>query len=526
MGLILYNYIRMLSLHLIILSLVTLAFGKTDNRYYPCVSNDIEFSPEVKSYWEKEDSGKKIELQKRSNNTVFEYDNEKVYGVNLGGWLVTEPYITPSLYENALSDGETDDDIPVDEYHYCKKLGTKECESRLQDHWATFINETDFKQIKNWGFNTVRLPIGYWAFAHRKQDPFCFGQEEYLQKTIEWCRKYGLHVWVDLHGMPGSQNGFDNSGLRGDANWLNVTSNFELGNEVLYYIQDRYGKEEFNDVISGIENVNEPIGPKISMRKLKKFDKNSYSQQRATGSDNYFIYHDAFMSTGYWDDIFENGASITGHTNFTYNNYTSSPSFKNLTDNQQSTYYNGTIYNSVLDHHRYEVFSVGSLSLNLTGHISSLESFTSGVMNESAPVKIIGEWAAALTDCAKWLNGVGTESRYEGKFSSDTVIGKCTYSNDYSKMSTQNKTDTRKLVEAQLDLFNKTNGFIFWCYKTENAIEFDLSKLIEHDLFPQPLSERKYPNVLKSSASVITIRMNKLLTLEVALGVLVVLLTM
>ncbi len=519
----------MLPIQLYVLTLVPiLAYAKTDhsNQYYPLISNNIELSPEVNSYWEKRDLSEKDTVNENNNSAVFDYAKEKVYGVNLGGWLVTEPYITPSLYENTLSEGETDDDIPVDEYHYCQKLGTDECKSRLQDHWDTFINETDFKQIKNWGFNTVRLPIGYWAFAHRKQDPFCFGQEEYLQRAIEWCRKYGLHVWVDLHGMPGSQNGFDNSGLRGDANWLNVTTNYELGNEVLYYMQDRYGKGEFNDVISGIENVNEPIGPKLSMRNLKRFDIDAYSQQRATGSNNYFIYHDAFMSTGYWDDIFENGASVIGHTNFTYSNYTSSPSFNNLTGNHQSTYYNGTIYNTVLDHHRYEVFSVGALSLNITGHISSLESFTSGIMNETAQFKIVGEWAAALTDCAKWLNGVGTESRYEGKFSSDTEIGKCTYSNDYSKMSSQNKTDTRKLVEAQLDLFNKTNGFIFWCYKTENAIEFDLSKLIEHNLFPQPLTDRKYPNVLKSAASTLTAKVGNLMEVEVIVGAIVILLTM
>ena len=26
--------------------------------------------------------------------------NEKIHGVNLGGWLVLEPYITPSLFED------------------------------------------------------------------------------------------------------------------------------------------------------------------------------------------------------------------------------------------------------------------------------------------------------------------------------------------------------------------------------------------------------------------------------------------
>ena len=29
----------------------------------------------------------------------WDYDNDKIRGVNLGGWFVLEPYITPSLFD-------------------------------------------------------------------------------------------------------------------------------------------------------------------------------------------------------------------------------------------------------------------------------------------------------------------------------------------------------------------------------------------------------------------------------------------
>ena len=29
-----------------------------------------------------------------------------------------------------------------------------------------------------------------------------------------------MRVMMDLHGAPGSQNGFDNSGRRGEVNWV------------------------------------------------------------------------------------------------------------------------------------------------------------------------------------------------------------------------------------------------------------------------------------------------------------------
>lgn len=84
----------------------------------------------------------------------------------------------------------------------------------LQTHWNTWITESDFKAIAAAGLNHVRLPIGYWAFEVGPGEPYIQGQLSYLQKAITWADNYGLKVIFDLHGAPGSQNGFDNSGER------------------------------------------------------------------------------------------------------------------------------------------------------------------------------------------------------------------------------------------------------------------------------------------------------------------------
>ncbi len=41
----------------------------------------------------------------------------------------------------------------------------------------------------------------------------------YVKRFLSWCEEVGLKVLIDLHGAPGSQNGFDNSGKRGDVEW-------------------------------------------------------------------------------------------------------------------------------------------------------------------------------------------------------------------------------------------------------------------------------------------------------------------
>jgi aryl-phospho-beta-D-glucosidase BglC (GH1 family) len=58
------------------------------------------------------------------------------------------------------------------------------------------------------------LPIGYWAWDVSGGEPYIQGQLAYLNKAVTWAQKYNLKVIVDLHGVPGSQNGFDNSGQR------------------------------------------------------------------------------------------------------------------------------------------------------------------------------------------------------------------------------------------------------------------------------------------------------------------------
>ena len=56
--------------------------------------------------------------------------------------------------------------------------------------------------------NHVRIPIGYWAFEVGSGEPYISGQLPYLQNAVGWARNHGLKVIIDIHGAPGSQNGW------------------------------------------------------------------------------------------------------------------------------------------------------------------------------------------------------------------------------------------------------------------------------------------------------------------------------
>ncbi|MGZ8190099.1 MAG: hypothetical protein ACXWTS_02595 [Methylococcaceae bacterium] len=80
---------------------------------------------------------------------------KKLRGVNLGGWLVLEKWITPSVFEGLQAKDETS---------YCVELGS-EAQVRLKQHWDTFITREDFAWLAKTGINAVRLPVGHWLLV-------------------------------------------------------------------------------------------------------------------------------------------------------------------------------------------------------------------------------------------------------------------------------------------------------------------------------------------------------------------------
>ena len=62
------------------------------------------------------------------------------------------------------------------------------------------------------GLNWIRLPIPYWAVdtwdTPSVQEPFLAKVSwKYILRIFRWARKYGIRVNLDLHAVPGSQNG-------------------------------------------------------------------------------------------------------------------------------------------------------------------------------------------------------------------------------------------------------------------------------------------------------------------------------
>jgi len=197
-------------------------------------------------------------------------------GVNLGGWLVLERWMTPSLFKGTDA---------ADEYSFMQTPGARE---KLRDHQKNFIREADFKWLHDRGVQAVRIPVGYWIFEGDAPYASAIGR---LDWAFRMAQKYDIEVLVCLHGAPGSQNGRDHSGRAGNALWYKKASYRALTIDTLEKLALRYRDQP---KFWGIELLNEPrVG--LFQFTLRRFYHESY--RRLAGilrPSTRIVFHDAF----------------------------------------------------------------------------------------------------------------------------------------------------------------------------------------------------------------------------------------
>lgn len=260
-------------------------------------------------------------------NKPFPYGTRPIRGVNIGGWLSIEPFITPSMFQKWPAK-----DKIIDEYTLSKKLGSS-ATSTIEKHYAGFITESDIKEIRDAGLDHVRIPYGYWAVTTYDGDPYVPKIAwRYLLRAIEWCRKYGLRVKLDLHGLPGSQNGWNHSGQQGSINWL-VGSDGDANRKRSLDIHDQLSKffaqDRYKNVVTVYGLANEPLMLSLPVEKVLDWTDEAAKLVRGNGITATLVLHDGFLNLAKWDNM-----------------------FKSRPDNMY------------LDTHQYTTFNTGEIALN------------------------------------------------------------------------------------------------------------------------------------------------------------------
>ena len=83
--------------------------------------------------------------------------------------------------------------------HWISQYGAKS-----HEHFKSYIQEKDISRIASWGMDHVRLPVDYFIFES-DDNPGVYQESglAYIDGCLEWCRKNGLNMVIDLHHAPG-----------------------------------------------------------------------------------------------------------------------------------------------------------------------------------------------------------------------------------------------------------------------------------------------------------------------------------
>ncbi|KAF8445642.1 glycoside hydrolase family 5 protein [Boletus edulis BED1] len=392
----------------------------------------------------------------------FPYGSQKVRGVNLGGWLLLEPWITPSIFDN------TGNNAIVDEWTFGQYQNHNTASSVLKNHWNTWITESDFGAIAAAGLNHVRIPIGYWAFEVGPGEPYIQGQLPYLTQAVQWAQNHGLKVIVDLHGAPGSQNGYDNSGHRLPfPTWHSNQTNIERTDKIIQTIASMFAGQP--DVVPMIAPLNEPAGydgsavlAAVRQYWLDSWGNIRYPYGTSQTSNTVELIHDAFQPLSYWAG------------------FLTSPRYQGV----------------AMDTHIYQVFSNAGNEMSWQQHINTACQYQS-ILSGFDLWLVVGEWAPAMTDCARYLNGRGYGSRYAGTYPGSKAVGSCNgLTGSGSTFSASYKTFLRQIWEAQVISYEKvTDGWLQWTWKAENADEWSYQAGLKYGWIPQNPTNYMYPNI-------------------------------
>ena len=179
---------------------------------------------------------------------------ERILGVNLSGWFIPEPWVTPSLYAATGASNAAE---------LQEAMGTAAYNERMRRHYETFVSEDDFRRMAQIGLNAVRLPVPWYAFGSQESDASYISVVDYIDRAIEWAAKYDIRVLLDLATVPGGQGDSNDSPATPEAvaEWHSSTNGRHVALDVLERLADRYGEAES---LLGIELLDTP---QMSVRK-------------------------------------------------------------------------------------------------------------------------------------------------------------------------------------------------------------------------------------------------------------------
>ena len=229
-------------------------------------------------------------------------------GANLGGLFVMEQWMTPypSSYPDMYSLMSALD----------SRFGVAEEQTLIRDYQQAWITQQDFVNMKNLGFNVVRVPVwwgNFYPLASVSNSTWRSDAFTQLDQIVSWAGQNGIYVIIDMHGLVGGNGNNQDTGQSGvDSYWSNGN---DQGNSawMWWMIANHYNG---NTTIAGYDLINEPqIGMTVNASEVVSAYASLYNSVRSADPNHIVIMEGAF---GNWDWSMLPSPSSEGWTNVVY----------------------------------------------------------------------------------------------------------------------------------------------------------------------------------------------------------------
>ncbi|KAK8135988.1 glucan 1-3-beta-glucosidase precursor [Apiospora sp. TS-2023a] len=230
-------------------------------------------------------------------------------GVNLGGWLVQEPFIDTEWW-SANCGNEV-----LDEWTCCANLGDQ-CGPVFEKRYSSWFTTADIDVLASGGLRVLRIPTTYQAWIDLPGSQLYHGQQtariqEIASHAID---NHGMHIILDLHGLPGGVNNMTIGEREGGLDWwYNETAldwSMKTVDAVLDFIQksgqpQSYTIEPVNEPMDNPDDIGQPssLSEKASVWLLKYY-RAVLDRVAAVNPQIPVMLNDAFKGPGFWMNNF------------------------------------------------------------------------------------------------------------------------------------------------------------------------------------------------------------------------------
>ncbi|KAJ9119456.1 hypothetical protein QFC24_005689 [Naganishia onofrii] len=245
------------------------------------------------------------------------WDTYSAHGSNIGAWLAVENTLTPTLFSDGGAPG-----VP-DEWTFCQTVGKEACGAVLEDHYANFITTADIDKLATVGINTLRITTTYAAWIDVPGSWLHHGnQQQYLRTITNYAiSRYGMHIVLGLHSLPGGVNWLDIGEALGHLDWWYNATNFDYSlqavDKVLDFVQSSVAPNQFtlspiNEPCDDFSNFATPntVSYPDGVNYLNTYIKAVYAKMQKRNKNLWLMQNDAFMGAKYWAPFWNKGDKI------------------------------------------------------------------------------------------------------------------------------------------------------------------------------------------------------------------------